>query len=91
MKLSNLHPCNNCGGKLGTTFYVVRMSIAVEVVAPDSNVVKVAMDDSDFKELAHQFLICSSCYTQELCLAEMGEKASINLENSPVIDNTHDS
>ena len=91
MKLSNLHPCNNCGGKLGTTFYVVRMSIAVEVVAPDSNVVKVAMDDSDFKELAHQFLICTSCYMKPLCLAEMSQKASINLENSQVIDNTHDS
>lgn len=29
MKLSEIHPCDNCGGKLGPVFYVLRFSSAV--------------------------------------------------------------
>lgn len=28
MKLSQLHPCDNCGGKIGPQFYVIRASLA---------------------------------------------------------------
>lgn len=34
MKLSNLRPCDNCGGKIAPLFYVVRTSIAV--INPDA-------------------------------------------------------
>lgn len=29
MKLSELRPCDNCGGKIAPTFYVVRVSLAL--------------------------------------------------------------
>lgn len=101
MKLSQLRPCDVCGGKIAPSLYVLRMSIALfkpqatnevlgltqifqgalglaEVFAPDDDAVIVAMDDKEYRELMHEFFICSDCYMKPIDLPLLVERKAKN-------------
>jgi hypothetical protein len=96
MKLSDLRPCDSCGGPISPQFHVVRYSIALikpqanqvaamtlyfgslalgELFSPDDNVVTVAMDEDEFKEIMIELFICQRCYLEgQINLAFLAEK-----------------
>lgn len=98
MKLSEIRPCDSCGGKIAPVFYVIRMSPAVvnssavnqilglnqyfggnaldlaEAMSPEPEVVKIAMDEKEHKQLTVELRICQDCYIKPISLAQLAEK-----------------
>ena len=100
MKLSQIRPCDNCGGPIAPIFQVIRTSVALfnpqaanqmlgmtqmfggtrtglaiaEVMGPNPEVVKIAMDEKEFAGLKTEIFLCQKCFIADVNIAMLSEK-----------------
>jgi len=82
-KVTDLRPCDVCGGPHHGLFYVRASAALVENFAPASTTaIVVAMDSPAHASLMTEVVVCSNCYVQPVCLAELAEKRTRAIEAS---------
>jgi len=69
---------------LGMTQYFHGALGLAEIMSPRADVITVAMDEAQGKELMVELFVCAECYLQPLCLAELAEKRIIQQRHGDV-------